>query len=57
VSLIRLYIKLWYGTRFCLLHGKKVQADEAIFLDTSEIIKSNRKAHASKSKTNISASF
>jgi hypothetical protein len=30
--------------------------DEAIFLDTSEIIKSNRKAHAlNSSKTNISA--
>jgi hypothetical protein len=32
--------------------------DEAIFLDTSEIIKSNRKAHAlNPSKTNISNCF
>jgi hypothetical protein len=38
----------WLG--FCLLHGKKVQmTDEAIFQDTSEIIKNAiAKAHALK---------
>jgi hypothetical protein len=43
--------------RFLPTSWKKVQmTDEAIFLDTSEIIKSNRKAHAlNPSKTNISA--
>jgi hypothetical protein len=42
VSLIPDFIS---GTMLCLLHGKKVQmTDEAIFFDTSEIIKSNRKA-------------
>jgi hypothetical protein len=48
---------LWYGACICLLHGEKVQmTDEAIFHDTSEIIKSNLKAYAlNNSKTNISA--
>jgi hypothetical protein len=41
----------------CLLHGEKVQmTDEAIFHDTSEIIKAILKAYAlNNSKTNISA--
>jgi hypothetical protein len=43
---------------YCLLHGEKVQmTDEAIFHDTSEIIKKAiEKAYAlNNSKTNISA--
>jgi hypothetical protein len=44
---------------FAYFMEKKVQmTDEAIFLDTSEIIKSNRKAHAlNPSKTTLATAF
>jgi hypothetical protein len=47
-----------YGACICLLHGEKVQmTDEAIFHDTSEIIKKQSKSICFKNsdKTNISA--
>jgi hypothetical protein len=43
---------------FAYFMEESKMTDEAIFLDTSEIIKSNRKAHAlNPSKTNISNCF
>jgi hypothetical protein len=43
---------VWHA--FCLLlHGRKVQADEAIFLDTSEIIKKAIEKRILPSKTTL----
>jgi hypothetical protein len=56
VSLIWLYIKLWYGARFAYFMERKYKWLMRFFLDTSEIIKAiEKRMHLNSSKTNISA--